>query len=188
MLTGGRTLYDKQALIALIHRLALRRGNFRLASGKTADFYLDCRKVTLDGEGANLVGRGVLDAIRDDLPDCVGGMAIGADPITAATITLAHQRGIVLRGFIVRKEPKGHGTGQQVEGPVEPGQRAVIVEDVATTGGSILSAVNKAREFGLVVDRAIAIVDRGEGASERLAAESITLLSLVNLNELGITV
>lgn len=187
LLTGDGPLYDKQALIALIQKLALKRGTFTLASGKTANFYLDCRKVTLDGEGANLVGRGILEAMGDNLPECVGGMAIGADPITAATITLAYQRGLALRGFIVRKEAKAHGTGQQVEGPVEPGERALIVEDVATTGGSILAAVNRAREFGLIVDRAIAVVDRGEGAVDRLAAENVVLSSLVNLVELGIT-
>lgn len=179
-------MYDKSGLIELIKGLALRTGTFQLASGKTASYYLDCRKVTLDGHGANLVGAGMLDLIQDDLPDCVGGMAIGADPITAAIITLAWQRGHSLRGFIVRKEPKAHGTGQQVEGPVSPGQRGVIVEDVATTGGSLIAAVERVREFGLIVERAIAIVDRGEGAGERLAALGISFEALVSLEELGI--
>lgn len=179
-------MYDKSGLIELIKAQALRIGTFQLASGKTASFYLDCRKVTLDGKGANLVGAGMLDLIGDDLPDCVGGMAIGADPITAAIITLAHQRGHSLRGFIVRKEQKAHGTGQQVEGPVSPGERAIIVEDVATTGGSLIAAVERAREFGLIIDRAIAIVDRRQGAVERLANMGIAFDALVNLEELGI--
>jgi orotate phosphoribosyltransferase len=179
-------LYEKSELIELIRELALRLGTFQLASGKTASFYLDCRKVTLDGKGANLVGAGMLDLIGTDVPDCVGGMAIGADPITAAVITLAFQGGQPLRGFIVRKEPKAHGTGQQVEGPVQPGQRAIILEDVATTGGSLIAAVQRARQFGLVVDRALAIVDRGQGATARLGEIGVTLQALVTLDELGI--
>ncbi len=183
---GERALYDKSELIELIKVQALQIGSFQLASGKTASFYLDCRKVTLDGKGANLVGNGMLKLIGNDLPNCVGGMAIGADPITAAIITLAHQQGHSLRGFIVRKEPKAHGTGQQVEGPVTPGQRAIIVEDVATTGGSLIAAVERAREFGLMVDRAIAIVDRNQGAAARLAEIGVAFDALVSLEELGI--
>lgn len=179
-------MYDKQELIELIRGLALKTGTFQLASGETASFYLDCRKVSLDGRGANLIAHGILDLLRDAMPDCVGGMAIGADPITAATITVASQQGLPLRGFIVRKEPKGHGTGQQVEGPVRPGQTAVIVEDVATTGGSLIAAVERAREFGLNIERAVAIVDREAGASDRIAALGIKFDALVSLSELGI--
>ncbi len=115
---------------------ALQFGDFTLASGKKASFYLDCRKITLDSRGAGLVGAGMLELLQSDFPDAVGGMAIGADPITAAIITLAGQTGRELKGFIVRKETKEHGTGRRVEGPVQPGDRVVIVEDVVTTGGS----------------------------------------------------
>ena len=124
----------------LIREHALKFGDFTLASGKKASYYLDCRKLTLDSEGANVIAAGILDAIGDDLPDAVGGMAIGADPITAAVITCDWQQNKPLKGFIVRKEAKAHGTGQQVEGPVESGQRAIMVEDVITTGGSSLKA------------------------------------------------
>ena len=113
-------------------------------------------------------------------------MAIGADPISAATITLAGQRDENLLGFIVRKEAKQHGTGRQVEGPVEPGMSAVIVEDVVTSGGSALKAVDAAREFGLQVDRILAVVDRLEGGREAIEAAGLKLQTLVTVRDLGI--
>ena len=115
-------------LISLVKELALQFGDFTLASGKKASFYLDCRKVSLHGRGARLIGELMLDELEGDLPDAVGGMAIGADPITAALITVADYRDTPLRGFIVRKEAKAHGTGKDVEGPVSAGDRVVIVE------------------------------------------------------------
>ncbi|MFG0263162.1 MAG: orotate phosphoribosyltransferase, partial [Novipirellula sp. JB048] len=129
--------YDRDALLELIRTEALQTGDFTLASGKKATYYLDCRKVTLHPKGANLVAEAMLSVIESagPLPDAVGGMAIGADPITASIVTLAGQRDLPLKGFMVRKEPKGHGMGRQVEGPVQPGQRVIIVEDVITSGG-----------------------------------------------------
>ena len=179
-------MYDENHLIELVKRLALKTGEFRLASGKMANFYLDCRKLTLDSLGANVVAEGILDLLEADMPEAVGGMAIGADPITASVITLAHHRGLQLSGFIVRKQAKEHGTGQRVEGPVQPGQRAVVVEDVVTTGGSCLAAIERARDFGLVVDRAITIVDRQAGGSERFAEVGVELQSLLTIQQLGI--
>jgi orotate phosphoribosyltransferase len=180
------TDYNKQNLIELIRQHALKFGDFTLASGKKAKYYLDCRKLTLDGEGANVIAAGILQAMGDDLPAAVGGMAIGADPITAAVITCAWQNEKPLKGFIVRKEAKAHGTGQQVEGPVESGQRAVMVEDVITTGGSSLKAIEHAREAGLVVDRLITIVDRGENSAAIFEAVGVKFLSLVHVSELGV--
>src|SRR5690242_4936566 len=120
-------MFDKAALIALVREKALQLGEFKLASGKQSKYYLDCRKVTLHSRGANLIAKGMLEAMGSPLPDAVGGMAIGADPITAAIITVAGQQGQELRGFIVRKEAKQHGTGRDVEGPVQAGDRVVIV-------------------------------------------------------------
>jgi len=182
----GAALYNETELIELVKKLALKTGEFTLASGKKANFYLDCRKLTLDSHGANVVAEGMLQLLESDMPDAVGGMAIGADPITASVITIAHQKGLSLKGFIVRKEAKQHGTGQQVEGPVSPGHRAVILEDVVTTGGSCLAAIQHARDFGLIVDRAIAIVDRQEGAAEKFAEMDVQFQSLVNIRQLGI--
>ncbi|MCA9153523.1 MAG: orotate phosphoribosyltransferase [Planctomycetales bacterium] len=179
-------MYDKQPLIDLIREKALEFGDFTLASGKKASFYLDCRKVTLDSAGANLIAAGILDLIGDDLPAAVGGMAIGADPITGAVITVAGSRGHSLKGFIVRKEAKAHGKGRDVEGPVVPGEEVVIVEDVVTTGGSSLLAIEKVEAFGLKVRGVIAIVDRLEGGAEAFAARGYKLQTLLTIRDLGV--
>ena len=179
-------MYDRQRLIELVHQNALQFGDFTLASGKKASYYLDCRKLTLDSEAANVIGEGILEALEPDMPDAVGGMAIGADPITAAVIALSWQQGKPLKGFIVRKEAKLHGTGQQVEGPVESGQRAVMMEDVITTGGSSLRAIEHAREFGLVVDRIISIVDRGDDSAAIFEKVGVKFHSLLHVSDLGV--
>ncbi len=180
--------YDRDALLDLIRTEALQRGEFKLASGKMASYYLDCRKITLHPQGANVIAAGMLDVIQSagPLPDAVGGMAIGADPITASIITLAGQRGLPLKGFMVRKEPKGHGMGKQVEGPVEAGQRVVIVEDVITSGGSALKAVDAARKYGLVVERVVAIIDRLAGGEAAFAEKGLPLHTLTTIADFGI--
>lgn len=180
--------YSSARLTELIRAQALKFGEFRLASGKTASFYLDCRKLTLDGEGANQIAAGMIEVLKSTgWPDCVGGMAIGADPITAALITCAWQLRMPLRGFIVRKEPKAHGTGQQVEGPIRAGDRAVIVEDVVTSGGSSLKAIQYARDAGLQVDRCLAIIDRQQGAGEAFSQVGVTLHALLTAEQLGLS-
>jgi orotate phosphoribosyltransferase len=175
-------------LIGLVEAKALKRGTFRLASGREASFYLDAKQVVLDAHGAMLVGRAILERLRSlgPLPAAVGGMSIGADPITSAVITMAGVEGLPLKGFMVRKEPKDHGTKKYVEGPVEPGQRVVIVEDVTTTGGSSLLAIDRVHEFGLVVERVVTVIDRLAGAKDAFAARGIPLESLVTIRDLGI--
>ena len=175
-------------LIGLVEAKALKRGTFRLASGREASFYLDAKQVVLDAHGAMLVGRAILERLRSlgTLPAAVGGMSIGADPITSAVITMAGVEGLPLKGFMVRKEPKDHGTKKYVEGPVEPGQRVVIVEDVTTTGGSSLLAIDRVHEFGLVVERVVTVIDRLAGAKDAFAARGIPLESLVTIRDLGI--
>ena len=179
---------DREELLALIEQRALRRGTFRLASGREASFYLDAKQIVLDARGAMLVGRGILARLQacGALPQAIGGLAIGADPITAAVVTMAGVEGLPLRGFMVRKEPKDHGTQKFIEGPVSPGERVVIVEDVTTTGGSALTAIDRAREFGLVVDRVVTVIDRLAGAGAAFAAKGIPLDSLVTIRDLGI--
>jgi len=179
-------MYDKGALMALVRDRALKFGDFTLASGRRASYYLDCRQITLDSCGAHLVAEGMLEQIEGDLPDAVGGMSIGADPITGALITLAGMRGIPLRGIMVRKEAKGHGTGRYLEGPVSPGQRVVIVEDVVTTGSSSLLAIQRCEEFGLEVQRVLAIVDRREGGAAAFRARGYELTSLLSIEDFGI--
>lgn len=179
-------MYDRSRLIELIQSLALARGQFTLASGKTATYYLDCRRVTLDSEGARLIGEGILDRLERHWPDAVGGMAIGADPITGAVITLASLRGRPLKGFIVRKEAKAHGTGRDVEGPVTGGERCVILEDVVTTGGSSWKAIERVEAFGMKVEGVLAVVDRLEGAADAFAARGCAFASLLTIRDLGL--
>jgi len=179
-------MYDKQALIELIRETALAFGQFTLASGKQASYYLDCRKVTLDARGAKLIGAGMLELMGEPLPQLVGGMAIGADPITAAILTLAGVRGAPLRGVMVRKESKQHGTGKFVEGPFESGEEVVIVEDVVTTGGSSLLAIERCEAVGLKVKGVLAIVDRLEGGRDAFAAKGYQLTSLLTIRDFGI--
>ncbi len=179
-------MYDRDALKQLIHDKALKFGDFTLASGKKASYYLDCRQITLDAQGARLIGEGMLELLGSNMPDLVGGMAIGADPITAAILTLAGIKGRPLRGVMVRKEPKQHGTGRLVEGPFQPGESIAIVEDVVTTGGSSLLAIEHCEAAGLKIQRALAIVDRLEGGREAFAARGYELTTLFTIRDFGI--
>lgn len=181
-------MYDRNALQQLIRDKALKFGEFTLASGKKASYYLDCRQITLDSQGAKLVGAGMLELLAGEMPDLVGGMAIGADPITAAILTLAGVQNQSLRGVMVRKEPKQHGTGKTVEGPFQPGESIVIVEDVVTTGGSSLLAIERCEAVGLKVKRVLAIIDRLEGGREAFAAKGYELTTLFTIRDFGITI
>ena len=180
-------MYDKQALTELIREKALKFGNFTLASGRTATYYLDGKQVTLDPEGSRLIAEGILDLLGEEtFPKAVGGMSIGADPITSAVVTMSAVRGTPVLGFMVRKQAKGHGTNQHVEGPVKPGDEVVIVEDVVTTGGSSLQAIERVEAFGLKVTRVIAIIDRMEGGAEAFAEAGYPFTSLLSIRDFGI--
>src|SRR5262249_9132832 len=147
-MNSNSAMYNRQALVDLVRSRALKFGDFTLASGKKAKYYLDGKQVTLDSRGAVLVGEGMLDLLtsRGPRPTAGGGVSRGADPITAAIITLAGVRNLPLAGILVRKEPKGHGTNRFIEGPVQPGDSVAIVEDVVTTGGSSLEAIKRVQE------------------------------------------
>jgi orotate phosphoribosyltransferase len=179
-------MYDREALRQLVREKALKFGDFTLASGKKANYYLDCRQVTLDAQGVRLVGEGMLELLVPNLPDLVGGMAIGADPITAAVLTIAGTRDVPLRGVMVRKEPKQHGTGRLVEGPFVAGESIAIVEDVVTTGGSSLRAIEHCEAAGLKIQRVLAIIDRLEGGREAFAARGYELTTLFTIKDFGI--
>jgi len=180
-------MYDKQALMALVRQKALKFGQFTLASGKTASYYRDGKQVTLHPDGARLVAEGILDLLASGpMPAAIGGMSIGADPITAAVVTMSAVRSTPLLGFMVRKESKGHGTNQYIEGPVQPGDQVVIVEDVVTTGGSSFQAIQRAEAFGLKVVRVIAIIDRMEGGAQAFAARGYPFASLLCIEDFGI--
>lgn len=180
---------QRQQLLELVREKSLKFGEFTLASGRKASYYLDGKQTTLDSRGAALVGEGILELLLADgaLPQAVGGMSIGADPITAAVITMAAVRGLPLKGFMVRKQSKGHGTNRFIEGPVVAGDRVVIVEDVVTTGGSSLDAIDKCLEAGLVVVGVVAVIDRREGGEAAFAARGYTLRSLLTIEDFGIT-
>ncbi|MDA7979859.1 MAG: orotate phosphoribosyltransferase [Pirellulales bacterium] len=179
-------MYDKSALAELVKAKALKFGEFKLVSGQISHYYLDGKQVTLDSEGSRLVGLGILELLGEDLPDAVGGMSIGADPITAAVLTIAGVQKKPLRGFMVRKEAKGHGLKKYIEGPVQNGEDVVIVEDVVTTGGSSLLAIERCKEFGLNVHRVIAIIDRLQGGREAFEQAGYEFSSLLNIRELGV--
>ena len=181
-------MYDREHLRTLILEKSLKFGDFTLASGKKATYYLDCRQITLDSVGAKLIGEGILELLQQDsMPQAVGGMSIGADPITAAVITVAAYQNIPLKGFIVRKQSKGHGTNQFVEGPIVAGDHVVIVEDVVTTGGSSFDAIEKVEALGITVDGVIAIIDRLEGGREMFESKGYSLRSLFTVRDFGVS-
>jgi len=180
--------FDRARLIDLLKRESLRLGTFTLASGRTSHYYVDGRKVTLAAEGAALIGAGMLEQLAD-CPElvAVGGLTMGADPIVGATLAVAGAQGREqLRGFLVRKEPKSHGTGQLVEGPLEPGSTVAILDDVATTGGSSLQAVAAVEALGCKVARVVVVLDRLEGAAAAFAARGLDFRSLVTIRDLGV--
>lgn len=176
-----------ERLKSLLKERAVQFGEFRLSSGKTSDVYVDGRLFTLSASGAALVAELFWERIAPLEPDAVGGMSLGADPIVGAVLAHAGRLGVPLAGFLVRKEPKGHGTKRTVEGPrPERGTpRVVVLEDTATTGGSSLKAVRRVREeWGAEVVAAFVIVDREEGAAEASAAEGVPFHALVTLDDL----
>ena len=180
--------YDRDALIALLKRDALRTGTFTLASGRFSHYYVDGRKVTLSAEGAAVIAAGMLSFL-DHHPEvqAVGGLTMGADPIVGAVLAQAPAAGRDdLRGFLVRKEAKTHGTGKLVEGPLEPGMTVAIVDDVATTGGSSLRAIDAVEMAGGTVSVVLCVLDRLEGAAEAFARRGIPFRTLVTIRDLGV--
>jgi orotate phosphoribosyltransferase len=165
----------RQELLTLLAHKSFRLGEFKLSSGGTSDYYIDCRTTTLDARGAQLVGQVFLDEMRAQgwHADAIGGLTMGADPIVVAVAVTSG----TLHGFLVRKAEKTHGTGQRVEGFREKGARVVIVDDVCTTGGSTVQAIEAAREFGFKVVGAMCLVERedarGRPSVEKAAAPAL---------------
>ena len=161
-----------QELRKIIREKSLRVGEFTLSSGKKGNYYLDCRMTTLDPRGALLTGRLILDRIRKEniQADAIGGLTMGADPIVTAGAVVSALEGRPLPAFIVRKEPKGHGAQRSIEGyDGKPGSRVILVDDVCTSGDSILKAAYKAEEAGYQVVAAFCVVDREEGGTDLIA-------------------
>jgi orotate phosphoribosyltransferase len=151
---------SRQDLLRLLAHKSFRLGEFKLSSGGTSDYYIDCRTTTLDAKGSRLTGEVFLDEIRrrEWKPQAIGGLTMGADPIVVAVSVVSGE----LHGFLVRKAEKQHGTGQRIEGFREKGARVVIVDDVCTTGASTVQAIDAAREFGFQVVGAMCLVEREE--------------------------
>jgi len=168
---------------------ALQFGEFKLASGQTSSYYIDGKQITLMAEGLYCLARVLLDQLEGEDVDAVGGMTIGADPMAAALSVLGTCHGVNLDAFLVRKGKKERGTEQRVEGPLSHGQRAVILEDVITTGGSSLAAIEAVeQERGAEVVRVIAMVDRLQGGRENLAAAGYELTALFTIEDLGVEI
>ncbi|MCH2203449.1 MAG: orotate phosphoribosyltransferase [Fuerstiella sp.] len=181
-------MYNRARLMELIRERALQFGDFTLASGRKSAYYLDGKQVTLHAEGVLQISEGILDLLRGVDYSGFGGMSIGADPIVGGVLATAATQNIELHGFLVRREAKGHGTKKYVEGPVQPGDRVVIVDDVVTTGGSSIEAVERVEEFGCRVVHAIGIVDRLQGGREAFEARGIPFSALFTVQDFGIEV
>ncbi|MBK1792410.1 orotate phosphoribosyltransferase [Persicirhabdus sediminis] len=180
----------RQQLKAMLLEKSVRTGEFTLASGKTSDLYIDCRITALDPVGANLIGQLGWDTVKEKVAelgiDAIGGMTMGADPISLAVgMTSAVQNPEApIQVFTVRKEPKGHGRGKQIEGNFKEGDTIIVVDDVITTGGSTLKAVDAIEAAGGKVAFALILVDREEGGREAIEARDIPVVSLFSRSTL----
>ena len=174
----------RNELMAHILEHSLRTGEFTLASGKKSNYYINGKLTTLDARGSYLVARVFLAMLSDDVPDAVGGPTLGADPIVGSMLALAGMEDLRLKGFIVRKATKDHGTKSLIEGPLAKGDRAVLIEDVITTGGSSLEAIAAVEAMGCEVKRVLAVVDRQEGSKENLGEKGYRFEAIFTAKEL----
>jgi orotate phosphoribosyltransferase len=165
----GNQLKDRLAQIITERSFEYREEPpFTLASGRKSNYYFNCKTTTLDPEGMNLIGNIICDILQNSDVTATGGLTLGADPIANAVSVISYQRGKPIKSFIVRKDAKAHGTGNAIEGNVKQGEKVAILDDVITTGGSTIAAIERAREAGLVIDRVIALIDREEGGRENI--------------------
>ena len=178
--------YREKLMKLLIEKSVKYSGtaDFKLASGKMSNFYIDCRKVTHNAEGKYLIGNIIFNMIKDLTIDAIGGLTIGADPIAAAVAYTSILKKNPVNSFVVRKEQKEHGLKKLVEGDVQAGNQVVIVDDVITTGGSTIKAITAARAEGLAVKQVIVLVDREEGGKEEIEKYISTVKPLFTKTEL----
>jgi len=157
---------------------------FTLASGKTSNYYFNCKPTTLDPEGMNLIGGILFQMLADADVTATGGLTLGADALANALAVISYQQGKPIKAFIVRKDVKDHGTKSALEGGVQAGERVVILDDVITTGGSTITAIEKAKGAGLFIDRVIALIDREEGGRENILAHIPRVDAVVTRSEI----
>jgi orotate phosphoribosyltransferase len=177
---------DRARLLEIVKDKAIVHGRVTLSSGKEADYYVDLRRITLDGEAAPLVGRVMRELTKDLAFDAVGGLTLGADPVATAMLHAAAAGGERLDAFVVRKAGKAHGLQQRIEGPSIAGRRVLIVEDTSTTGASPLEAARAAQEAGATVVAVATIADRATGAAQVFADHGLAYRYVYGLQELGL--
>jgi orotate phosphoribosyltransferase len=176
----------RSRLIELIIEKAFKYSKepvFKLVSGRMSNYYFDCKAVTLHPEGMYLIGNIIFDLIKDLNIKGIGGLTLGADPIADAVAYTSYLKGNPIGAFVVRKTPKAHGTMRWIEGNITKGDRAVIVDDVITTGKSTIEAITRARETGLDIVKVIALIDRQEGGREAVEESGYKLDSIITREE-----
>jgi orotate phosphoribosyltransferase len=181
---GSAPVADRDVLLTMIRDLAVVHGEVILSSGERANWYVDLRRVLLDGRAAPVAGRVMLDTTQSLDYDAVGGLTLGADPVAAAMMHAAAARGRKLDAFVVRKTEKAHGLQRRIEGPDVAGRRVLAVEDTSTTGGSVLTAVDALTEAGAEVIGIAVVVERG--ARQKVTERGLPYLAAFELADLGL--
>ena len=185
-MTANQEQMVARLLELALERGAIRYGDFTLSSGRKSAYYFDGRLLSLDPEGAYLLGHALLPLLADAGVTAVGGPTLGADPIVAAVATVSWERSVPMPAFIVRKEAKGHGMAQMIEGPLPPpGTSVAVVDDTCTTGGSLFHAIAAAEESGCEVALVAAILDRNEGGSDAIRQRGYRFASLLTAGDDG---
>jgi len=177
---------DQSVLVSLLAERSTKRGQFTLASGKQSKYYVDARLTTMSPEGLSLIGPLALSTLHQSgwEVDAVGGLTLGADPISYAISYASARSDHPLRAFTVRKEVKLHGTGKTIEGPFKEGDRVAVIEDVITTGGSALRAIEAVRAANGIIAGVLALVDREEGGRQAIEASGVPVISLVAASQI----
>jgi orotate phosphoribosyltransferase len=177
---------DHSVLVTLLAERSTRRGKFTLASGKQSEYYIDARLTTMSPEGLSVIGRLGLETLRQSgwVIDAIGGLTLGADPISYAISYASAASDRPLRAFTVRKETKAHGTGKLIEGPFREGDHVAVIEDVITTGGSALRAIEAIRAARGTVEGVLALVDREEGGRQAIESSGVSIISLVSASQI----
>lgn len=174
-----------ERLLQVFREHGILHGDFTLSSGLKASFYFDGRMVSLWPEGAYLIGKSIFDAVAEAGVEAVGGMTLGADPIATAVAVVSHLEGKPIPAFIVRSDVKGHGTLKRIEGPLRPGARVAIVDDVITTGGSVLLAIEAVEAAGCAVAKVVVLLDRQQGGAEEVRRKGYDFTAILTADASG---